>query len=189
MFERPALTLNLSGHAHALLMNFEGELTSQLGGEETLAIRLRIPLFVGTFSPPGEQALRRFRKTLPKDLKGFLTDYEAGLEDAVSADPRYGFRLRATVELAPKDPDAGAFQLTHYGDMTDDERTAMEEIGRKGQVIVRDRKQLGLRTRATFAQGCRSGGPRGAPLYLQPIPLHGGMEALEGPPTEGSEEP
>jgi transposase len=102
---------------------------------------LRIPLFVGTFSPQGEQVLRRFRKTLPKDLQGFLTDYEAGLEHAVSADPRYEFRLRATVELAPKDPDAVAIQFTHYVDMTDEERAAVEEIGRRGQVIVRDRKQ------------------------------------------------
>ncbi|MBW0288827.1 hypothetical protein ATN37_03470 [Rhodococcus sp. MH15] len=136
-----ALMLNLSGQAHALLLNFEDEMTSQFGDEQSLALRLRIPLFVGTFSPQGEQALRRLRKTLPKDLQGFLTNYEAGLDDAVVKDPRYEFRLRATVELAPKDPDAVAVQFTHYNDMTSEERAAVEEMGRKGQVIVRDRKQ------------------------------------------------
>lgn len=136
-----ALMLTLAGHSHALLVNFEEEATSQFGDEQSLALRLRIPLFIGTFSPQGEQALRRFRKTLPKDLQGFLTNYESGLDETISNDPRYEFRLRATVELAPKDPDAVAFQFTHYKDMTEAERAAVEELGRRGQVIVRDRHQ------------------------------------------------
>lgn len=136
-----ALMLNLSGHSHALLINFEEELTNQFGDDHSLALRLRIPLFVGTFSAQGEQALRRFRKTLPQDLHGFLTEYESGLEESTTNDSRFEFRLRATVELAPKDPDAVAIQFTRYEDMTDNERSAVEEMGRKGQVIVRDRKQ------------------------------------------------
>jgi hypothetical protein len=136
-----ALMLNLAGHAHALLVNSESELTAQFGDNHSLALRLRLPIFVGTFTPQGEQALRRFRKTLPPDLRSFLTEYEAGLDEKVSNDPRYEFRLRATVELAPKDPDAVAMQFTHYADMTGDERAAVEEMGRRGQVIVRDLKQ------------------------------------------------
>ncbi|WP_151525892.1 DUF3644 domain-containing protein [Serinicoccus kebangsaanensis] len=136
-----ALMIVLSGHAHALLLNYEQELTSQFGDNHSLALRLRIPLFVGTFSPQGEQALRRLRKSLPNDLHGFVTDYESGLADDVVTDARYEFRLRATVELAPKDPDAVAVQFTRYDDMTEAERAAVEEMGRKGQVIVRDRKQ------------------------------------------------
>lgn len=136
-----ALMVTLSGHAHALLLNYEHELTNQFGDDQSLALRLRIPLFIGTFSPQGEQALRRLRRTLPPDLRGFLTDYESGLDENVACDPRYEFRLRATVELAPKDPDAVAVQFTRYDDMTDDERAAVEELGRRGQVIVKDRKQ------------------------------------------------
>jgi hypothetical protein len=67
-----ALMLTLSGHAHALLVNYETELTSQFGDDRSLALRLRIPLFVGTFTTEGEQALRRFRKRLPTNLRGFL---------------------------------------------------------------------------------------------------------------------
>ena len=136
-----ALMVTLAGHAHALLLNYEQELTDQFGDDQSLALRLRIPLFVGTFSPQGEQALRRLRKTLPPDLRGFLTDYESGLDEQVVGNPHYEFRLRATVELAPKDPDAVAVQFTRYDDMTAEERAAVEEMGRKGQVIVRDRKQ------------------------------------------------
>jgi len=136
-----ALMLNLAGHAHALLVNYEEELTSQFGEDESLALRLRLPIFVGTFSPQGEQALRRFRKTLPKDLRNFLTEYESGLDSSVVDDPRYEFRLRAMVELAPKDPDAVAMQFTRYEDMTEKEKEAVAELGRRGQVITRDRKQ------------------------------------------------
>lgn len=136
-----ALMLNLAGHAHALLINFEDELTDQFGADESLALRLRIPLFVGTFSRQGDQALRRLRRTLPSSLRSFLTDYESGLENDILNDSRFEFRLRATVELAPKAPDAVAIQFTRYEDMTAEERQAVEELGRKGQVITRDRKQ------------------------------------------------
>lgn len=136
-----ALMLNLAGHAHALLVNYESELTGQFGGNQSLALRLRLPIFIGTFTPQGEQTLRRFRKTLPADLRSFVTDYESGLDEAVTNDPRYEFRVRAMVELAPKDPDAVALQFTHYSAMTEEERAVVEELGRRGQVIVRDRKQ------------------------------------------------
>jgi len=136
-----ALMLNLAGHAHALLVNYESELTDQFGENQSLALRLRLPIFVGTFTPQGEQALRRFRKTLPTDLRSFVTQYESGLDDSTVNDSRYEFRLRAVVELAPKDPDAVALQFTRYEDMTDDDRAAVEELGRRGQVITRDRKQ------------------------------------------------
>lgn len=136
-----ALMLNLAGHAHALLVNYESELTAQFGDNQSLALRLRLPIFVGTFTPQGEQALRRFRNTLPADLRSFVTVYESGLDEAVTNDSRYELRLRAMVELAPKDPDAVAMQFTHYSDMTDEERAVVEELGRRGQVIVRDRNQ------------------------------------------------
>jgi hypothetical protein len=184
-----ALMLNLSGHSHALLMNFEEELTSQFGGQETLALRLRIPLFIGTFSPQGEQALRRFRKTLPKDLQGFLTDYEAGLEDAVSADPRYEFRLRATVELAPKDPDAVAIQFTRYVDMTDEERAAVEEIGRRGQVIVRDRKQPVSGLGRLMPKAAAAEVQQGLPYVFNQSHFTAAWKCLKAHPQKGARNP
>lgn len=136
-----ALMLNLAGHAHALLVNYEAELTDQFGENQSLALRLRLPIFVGTFTPQGEQALRRFRKTLPSDIRSFVTQYESGLDEATISDSRYEFRIRAVVELAPKDPDAIAMQFTRYSEMSDEERKTVEELGRRGQVITRDRKQ------------------------------------------------
>lgn len=56
-------------------------------------------------------------------------------------DPRFEFRLRATLELAPKDPEAVAIQFTQLNDMTDAQKEAVEQMGRKGQVIIRNRRQ------------------------------------------------
>lgn len=136
-----ALMLNLAGHAHALLVNYESELTDHFGENRSLALRLRLPIFVGTFTPQGEQALRQFRRTLPPDLRSFVTQYESGLDEATVYDPRYELRIRAVVELAPKDPDAIAMQFTHYSEMTDDDREMVKDLGRRGQVITRNRKQ------------------------------------------------
>lgn len=94
--------LNLSGHSHALLLNYEEEMTTQFGDGQSLALRLRIPLFVGTFSAQGEQALCRLRKTLPKE--GFLTDYESGLDEATTRDHRYEFACGQRWNLHPRIP-------------------------------------------------------------------------------------
>jgi hypothetical protein len=131
----------LAGHAHALLLNYEDELTTQFGQAESLATDLRIPLFIGTFTPQGEQALRHLRKTLPPQVQGFLTEYEAELDPGITGDHRYEFRLRAAIELAPKAKDALSIQFTRYEDMTEDERQVISDMGRRGQVIEKTRKQ------------------------------------------------
>lgn len=70
-----------------------------------------------------------------------MTDYESGLDEDVVNDQRYEFRLRAAVELAPKNPNAIAMQFMHYSDLTAEERATLKEMDRRGQVIVRDREQ------------------------------------------------
>jgi len=53
--------------------------------------------------------------------------------------PAIELRLRVLQELAPKDPDALAIQYTRYNDLTDEERDTVEQLGRKGHVIIRER--------------------------------------------------
>ncbi len=136
-----SLMLNLSGHSHALLLNYEEELTHQFGHHASLATQLRLPIFVGTFTPDGEAALRRYRKSLSPDVRAFLTEYESGLPSETSSDPRYEFRLRATIELAPKDPDAISIQFTHSSDLSAEDRDVVERLGKEARVLTRDRIQ------------------------------------------------
>lgn len=136
-----SLMVALAGYSHAHLLNYEAELTDQFGADTSLATRLRLPLFVGTFSPQGESALRRLHTSLPQDVARFVTEYETGLTESTTSDSRYELRLRATIELAKKDPEAVAIQFTHYDDLSDNERTTLEALGRRGQVVVRNRPQ------------------------------------------------
>jgi hypothetical protein len=139
--QQQALAAVVSGQAQALLLNYEEELTSQFGSHASMATRLRFPVFIGSFTSEGEQSLRRLRKSLPPTLRTFIADYEAGLDDAVTTNPRYELRLRVLQELAPKDADALAVQYTRYDDLTDEQRETVEAIGRKGLVVVRERKR------------------------------------------------
>jgi len=134
-----SLLLALSGHAHALLVNYETELTQQFGTTHSLASELRVPLFIGSFTEEGEQALVDLRGQLPPDLQSFLTKFESGLDPAVSADPRFEFRLRTSLELASKSGASLALQFTRLEDMSAEERASVEAMGERGQVIIRDK--------------------------------------------------
>lgn len=137
--EQQALSAAVSGHAQALFLNYEEELVTQFGVVSSLATRLRFPVFVGSFTSEGEKALRQLRKRLPASLRTFLAGYHASLDTFVTDDPRYELRLRVLQELAPKDPDALAIQFTRYDDLTDDERLVVQQLGRKGHVIIKER--------------------------------------------------
>lgn len=133
--------LAVSGHSQAHLLNFEEELTDTFGAEHSLAGVLRFPIFVGTFTTEGEQALSRLRNSLPADLRRFIAEYHAGLPEATSQDYRFEMRLRVVLELAQRDPSALAMRFTRWDDMTDAERQAVLEMGRRGQTIVREQRR------------------------------------------------
>jgi hypothetical protein len=137
--EQQALAAAASGQAQALLLNYEQELTDEFGTASSLATTLRFPVFIGSFTDEGEKALVRLRQRLPAAVRTFIANYNAGLEPDVSADPRYELRLRVFQELAKQDTDALAVQFTRYDDLTPEQREVVEELGRTGKVIVRER--------------------------------------------------
>lgn len=139
--QQQALAVVVGGQAQALLLNYEEELVAQFGSAASLATRLRFPVFIGSFTDEGERTLRRLRSSLPASLRTFISSYHAELDPTTSADPRFELRLRVLQELAPKDPDALAVQYTRYDDMTPDQRAAVESLGKKGVVIIRERQR------------------------------------------------
>ena len=74
-------------------------------------------------------------------LRRFVAEYEAGLPTGVTDDQRYEFRLRVINELAPRDPDALAMQYTRYDDLTEEQKEVVEQLGRKGFVVVREQRR------------------------------------------------
>jgi Domain of unknown function (DUF3644) len=136
-----ALTAALGGHAQALLLNLEQEIVAHFGVTESLATRLRFPVFIGSFTDAGEETLRRLRRSLPAPLRRFIAQYEAGLPEGVADDQRYELRLRVVNELAPRDPEALAIQYSRYDDLSDEEKQTVEQLGRKGMVVVREQQR------------------------------------------------
>jgi hypothetical protein len=135
------LAMAVAGHAQANLLNFEEELTGTFGAERSLANVLRFPVFVGTFTVDGERTMLRLRGSLPADLRRFIADYHAGLPEMASQDPRFELRLRVVLEATQRDPSALAIRFMRWDDMTDEARESVLEMGRRGQVIVREQRR------------------------------------------------
>lgn len=133
-----SLSLAVSGHAQAFLLNFEEELTSTFGEKYSLATSLRFPVFVGSFTTAGTEALRKLQQQLPANLEHYISDFHAGLEDDVLSDTRFEVRLRVALERARPGEDALAMDFTRVDDMTPEQRDSATELGRSGLVIVRE---------------------------------------------------
>ena len=135
------LLVAVSGHSHALLLNFEEELTSTFGSSLSLAEVLRFPVFVGTFTAEGERTLVALREKLPADLKRFIADYHAGLEPEVEDDSRFELRLRVVLQHANRDDASMSMQFTRWNDMTEDEKARFEALGKTGHTVVREQSR------------------------------------------------
>lgn len=131
-----ALFAAIGGQSHALLLNYEEELTSFFGATHTLANQLRFPVFIGTFTESAEDALIRLQNALPIDLKTFLADYDADISEELQSDPHYRLRLRVLLETASSTGDM-ALQFSRFEDLSLEQQAAMEELGKTGKVIVR----------------------------------------------------
>ena len=135
------LALAVGGHSQALLLNFEQELVDTFGSEHSLATVLRFPIFVGSFTTEGVDALRTLRSRLPADLRHFIAEFYDGLTDEVARDSRFDLRLRVVLEQVKRDPEALAIQFTRWDDLTDEQKALVEELGKRGQTIVREQKR------------------------------------------------
>lgn len=135
------LGLAVSGHAQALLLNFEDELVATFGSRYSLAGTLRFPVFIGTFTAEGEKALLSLRDKLPADLKRFIAEYHSGLPGETAGDSRFELRLRVVLELAQRDADSMSMQFTRWDDMTEEERAAVTEMGKRGQTVIREQSR------------------------------------------------
>lgn len=131
-----ALFAAVSGKSHALLLNYEEELTGEFGAANSLAHILRFPVFIGTFTEPAEQALVRLQTSLSADLHRFLADYDAEVEPVTRGDSHYTLRLRVLLETGNKGGDL-ALQFDRYEDLTDEQKAAADELGKTGRVLVR----------------------------------------------------
>ncbi|QHE73352.1 hypothetical protein GFS60_07011 (plasmid) [Rhodococcus sp. WAY2] len=134
-----ALITVVNGECHSMLLNYEDFVTAFAGRKYSLAHRLHFPVFIGGFTDQGKSDLLKLTKTLPKDLRTFLAEYDAGLSDEVSRDPRYCMRLTILLESGNRKGDL-SLQFVNYKDLTADERRMAEEIAAKKRYVITKQK-------------------------------------------------
>ncbi len=92
-----SLSESVSGHAQALLLNYEEELTTQFGLTASLATRLRFPVFVGSFTTEGRRRSSRCGKHCrsPADLP-------CRIRREARPDGQWGLPLRTSASGLPR---------------------------------------------------------------------------------------
>jgi hypothetical protein len=134
-----ALLTIVNGECHSMILNYEEFITSFGGPENSLGRNLHFPIFIGGFTDRGKEDLLKMTKSLPADLRSFLVEYDAGLDDEVSRDPRYCMRLTIILESGNRKGDL-SLQFVNHKDLTDEQRVVAEEIAaRKGYVITKSK--------------------------------------------------
>lgn len=131
-----ALKAAAGGRAHALVINFELEVVSQFGHEQSLADRLRFPLFVESITAPDRRQTIQATRAL-KAAQTVLAKFDADLDAGVLDDQRYDFRVRLVPMLGPKTSADAAVEFVKLEDLSYDERRVMIEAGRSGNVITK----------------------------------------------------
>jgi hypothetical protein len=134
-----ALKAAAGGRAHALVINFEQELTSKFGSQHSLADKLRFPLFVESITSPERKATVKAARAL-RAAQTVLAIFDADLDESVLDDQRYDFRVRLVPMLGPKSAADAAVEFVKLDELSEDDRKVMIEAGRSGSVITKVKK-------------------------------------------------
>ena len=135
------ISLAVSGRAQALLLNYEKEVVIRFGKQWTMALVLRTPLFVGTFTADGRQTLLDLQNSIPANLRLFLTKFDGALDNDVLNSSEFDIRLNVILRSSQRGADALALEFVRVQDLTEEEVAAYEILQRRGVVVVRDRHQ------------------------------------------------
>ena len=130
-----ALRTVVNGECHASLLNYEEFVTGFAGAMYSLAHKLHFPVFIGGFTDQGKKDLLKLTKTLPADLRRFLTDYDAALGDEMARDPRYCMRLTILLESGNRKGDL-SLQFVNQQDLTPEQQRAAEDIAAAGGYVI-----------------------------------------------------
>jgi hypothetical protein len=129
-----AIGLVVAGHAQAMILNYENELVGSFGDEESLADRLRFPVFISSITPNGVDAIKRIRAKLPARALRYINDFHGGLHAGVTEDARFEFRVHLVPQLGPKTDADLAVNFVQLKDLDPGARDALERLGKSGLI-------------------------------------------------------
>jgi Protein of unknown function (DUF3644) len=133
-----ATLIATSGYAQSLLLNFEEELISEFGAPCSLGEQLRFPIFVGSITALGNTRLDELQAKLPASTRDFLAHFESGLSPAVAKSQQFEFRINLVPKTSPKIGADRALTFIRASDLSPEQLTNLETLGRSGTVVVRE---------------------------------------------------
>ena len=133
-----AVSVAVAGYAQALLLNFNNELTETFGEAATLGGELRFPVFIGSFTRDGAAQIAATAQRAPSEIKKFLMEFESGLDKEVAEDHRFELRIHLIQKVGAKTEADVALTFVREEDLTEEDRTALTEIGKRGTTIIRE---------------------------------------------------
>lgn len=136
-----AIALVASGHAQALLINYEDELTSEFGADFSLGEELRFPIFVGAITPIGQARIDNLRDSLPRSARDFIARFESDLDPTIAQDQRYEFRVNLVQKTGPRTESDRAMTFVREADLDDAQRETLRNLGKTGTVIIREQSR------------------------------------------------
>jgi hypothetical protein len=131
-----AVVERTAGYSQAMLVNLETSIVDAFGAKESIADRLRFPVFVSSITVGRTGEPERPRKALPAGIDDLIAAFEADLDEGVTGDQRYELRIRLVPQLGPRAAADSAITFVREEDLTAEQREALATLGRTGTVIA-----------------------------------------------------
>lgn len=131
------ITLATIGHAQALMLNFEDELTNYFGDGYSLANQLRFPVFIGTITTLGKTKIEELKGKLPSNIRDLIKNFENNLDTTIRNDQRYEFRVSLIPNVGKKSDADLALKFIREEDLSDEEKKMMASLS--SPVLVREK--------------------------------------------------
>lgn len=132
-----SLLQETSTEAHALIINYESELTRRFGPIKSLGNELKFPVFIHTLEPSRYEEQLELRRQLPLDAKSYITEYRKSLPASVTSDERYAYRLLLLPMKGPKTEADMALTFVRLDELSDSERGQL--LSQEGSVIIAEK--------------------------------------------------
>jgi hypothetical protein len=134
-----SIGIAVAGHAQAMLLNYETELTSQFGNGEGLADRLRFPVFLSSITPEGIDAIRHVRSKIPSGVASYIRQFHEGLGGNIAESQQFEFRVHLVPRTGPKTDADMAITFVRVEDLDPATLADLEAGGQTGLIAVRTR--------------------------------------------------
>ncbi|GAA1217753.1 DUF3644 domain-containing protein [Rhodoglobus aureus] len=126
----------VSGRTQSNLLNYESVLVEIFGEDEGLGSELRFPLFVSTITGDGIKAVKAVRAAVPKGLLEWIQDFDTGVDESVTRDQGFEFRVFLLPHTGPKSEADASMTFVRESELDDSERKVLDQV----RTVIREKQ-------------------------------------------------